>query len=451
MKTIYVQSTALLMLACLGTAVTAGQDRQLDAMGQVPSIDGVGEDGFQLQPESESISQCGFDDIDLAVDVVQAGTFEEPVTLSTSNTPAGLSSAFSVNPVTPPGSSVLTLGELTEVGAGAFEFSLDGVAGEVEESVQIAVSLSEEVPGVVDITAPSDGALDVTTTPTVTWTEAEQSFEYTLEIAEDEGFAQIVYTATVQGTSHEVADPLDSNTTYHARVLGSNDCGSGEWSPSVSFTTESLAGECPTGTGVDSLLFEDFGDGELPAGWSTEGSTGAVTWLVSTDQSFSGDFSVFAENIDSVSDQQLSSPAINLPDDAAALFLTFQNWQSIESAADGCFDGGLLEISTDGGTSWQQVGDDAIQVREYDGPISNDFGNPLGGSQAWCGDPRDEWERYSIDLAQWAGEEVSFRFRFGTDQSVDRVGWYVDAVEVKACTEDPDEIIFQDRFEANEK
>jgi hypothetical protein len=411
-------------------------------------VDGLGEDGFGLEPVTESLSQCGFDDIDLAVDVAQFADFSDPVTLSTGGTPIGVTTAFSTNPVTPPGSSTLTLGSLDEAGTGSFQFDLLGSGGGFDDSVAITVSLNDAAPGQAAVTAPVDGALGVSTTPTVSWDAASQGFDYTLEIATDEAFTNVVYTAGMQDTSHEVADVLDTSTTYYLRVGSSNDCGSGDWSETVSFTTEALPGDCPSGTEAVSLLDENFNGSTLPPGWSTAGSSGAANWVMSSAQSHSGSHSAFAQNVGAVSDQRMASPSVTLPNDAVGMFLTFQNWQQVESSSGGCYDGGLLEISTDGGGSWTQVTDAAIQERAYDGNIDTGFSNPLGGSPGWCGDPRDFWERYSIDLSGWAGEEVSFRWRFGTDSSVTRYGWHVDSVEVKYCREPLPPEIFDDRFEA---
>ncbi len=413
-------------------------------------INGLGVEGFELEATPQSLAQCGFDDIDLAIDVTPSGEFDDPVTLSTANMPAGVSSIFSTNPLTPPGSTVLTLADLDQAGIGSFQFDIAGAGGDHEQSVSIMISLNDDAPGVADITYPQDGAVGVPTTPEITWEPAEQGFDYVLEIAADVDFTQVVYTASTQSTAHEVSDALDTSTTYYLRVASLNDCGTGEWSSTAAFSTEALPGDCPVGTEINSLLTEDFVGGQLPDDWNTDGSSGATTWVVSTDQSHSGDHAVFAENISSVSDQRLATPEVSLPEDATSLFLTFQNWQHIESSGSSCWDGGLLEVSTDGGSSWNQVTDDAIQVREYDGTIGTGFDNPLDGMPGWCGDPRDEWERYSVDLAQWAGESVRFRFRFGTDSSVSRVGWYVDSVEVKACTLPLDPIIHQDRFESGE-
>ncbi len=399
-------------------------------------IDGLGGVSFGLAPEATAVSQCSFDDLDISIDVTQLGDVDDPVTLSVDNLPAAIGSMFSTNPVTPPGFSTLTLTSLADAGVGTYEFVLHGDNGESEVSVDMSLTLSDQSPDQPVVNTPADGAVGVSISPEVEWTAADQAFEYELEIATDSGFNDLVYTASVHGTSHQVDSELDTNSSYYLRVRAVNDCGEGTWSEINAFSTEALPGDCPLGTQTESLLEEDFGAGSIPADWSTDGSSGAVTWVASTEQSHSAGHSVFAENISSVSDQRLATPQISLPDGVASMYLNFQNWQHIESGGPGCFDGGLLEVSTNDGASWSQVENEHILVREYDGPISGDFDNPLGGQDAWCGDPRDEWERYAIDLSAWQGEDVRFRFRFGTDSSVSRVGWYVDSVEVLACLQD---------------
>ncbi len=406
----------------------------LDPDGVNPDgIDGSDQDGFNIAPDATSFSQCSFNDIDIDVDINQQGDFAEPVTLSVAGLPSGVTHDFSVNPVTPPGDTVLSLTDLDEAGTGTFDFTIDGEAGDFDDSAAISVTLSDDDPGIPSILEPSDGAVGVSQNPTLEWSAADQAFEYEVQIATDEDFSDVVYSAVVDTTVHEVDDELDSSVEYFLRVRASNECGTADWSETSSFTTLAEPGDCPIGTDATSLLFEDFADGEIPTGWSTEGSSGSVTWVASTDQAHTGDYSVFAENIASVTDQRLATPSVTLPGDANNLFLNFQNWQHIESSSGSCWDGGILEISTDGGGSWEQVMDDDILVREYDGEIGTGFSNPLDGKPGWCGDPRDEWERYSVDLSGWAGEDVSFRFRFGTDSSVSRVGWYVDQVDVLAC------------------
>ena len=119
------------------------------------------------------------------------------------------------------------------------------------------------------------------------------------------------------------------------------------------------------------------------------------------------------------------------------------NHQTMESRTGGCYDGGILEISDNGGATWTQIVAPNLLTDPYDGPISASFSNPMANLNAWCGNPQD-WTRSVIDVTAWAGDTVQFRFRLGTDSSVSREGWYLDDVTVQSCV---DGGIFADGFE----
>jgi bacillopeptidase F (M6 metalloprotease family) len=129
------------------------------------------------------------------------------------------------------------------------------------------------------------------------------------------------------------------------------------------------------------------------------------------------------------------------------LTLQFWNWQEIEDSFSGCYDGGVLEISTDAGATWTQLPTGVMQTDPYDGPISTSYSNPLGGEDAWCGDPQD-WTRSVVDLGAYVGQTARFRFRLATDSSTGHTGWVVDDVVVQSCVNTS--ILFQDGFESGD-
>ena len=120
----------------------------------------------------------------------------------------------------------------------------------------------------------------------------------------------------------------------------------------------------------------------------------------------------------------------------------------MEDQSGGCFDGGILEITTDGGSNWTYLPTGLMATDPYDGPISSSFQNPLIGFDAWCGDPQD-WLRSVVDLNAYAGETVQLRFRLGTDSSVSHPGWDIDDVRIQSCvpSEPP---FFADGFESGD-
>jgi hypothetical protein len=107
-------------------------------------------------------------------------------------------------------------------------------------------------------------------------------------------------------------------------------------------------------------------------------------------------------------DDRLVSSSISLPSVSSEgdLYLRFQEWFDIESA----YDEGFVEVSTDGGSSWTEVG---RKTGESDG-----------------------WTAAQVNLTEYAGEDVRLAFHFTSDGSFSFSGWYVD--DVRVVQEEPE-------------
>ena len=133
------------------------------------------------------------------------------------------------------------------------------------------------------------------------------------------------------------------------------------------------------------------------------------------------DFSLYsAENISLGSNPQMS---VNI-------------WYSTEFS----WDGGNVQITTDGGENWEVI--------MPDGGYPDDAVVGLDNEPGYTGVSGDQdeasWENANFNLANYSGEDVKFKFRFGTDSSVNTYeGWYIDDVQVNdgVTTE------FEDDFE----
>lgn len=106
-------------------------------------------------------------------------------------------------------------------------------------------------------------------------------------------------------------------------------------------------------------------------------------------------------------------------------------------------DGGTIEYSTDGGTTWQNVETAAGSLisagQGYTGIIQTDQGNPLGGQYGFVGSLGSTgYSSTQLNLASLAGQSVKFRFHVGTDQTgTNGMGWQVDDVAIYSCAEIP--------------
>lgn len=183
-----------------------------------------------------------------------------------------------------------------------------------------------------------------------------------------------------------------------------------------------------TGTAVVNVAYQDSMESGTN-GWTTAESTGTNAWSQTTAQSASPATSWFVADIASVSDAVLVSPAVVVPSGAT---LSFAHYVASEST----FDGGVLEVSTDG-TNWTDLGGSAI-AGGYNSTISTQYSSPIGGRQAWSGTLGSgaAFAQVEVDLSAYVGQSVQLRWRFATDSSVSATGWYVDDVEISETTFD---------------
>jgi hypothetical protein len=227
---------------------------------------------FELEADPVSQDVCAPADAVYTIHVIAIEGFSEPVTLSASGEPAGTNVGFSVNPVTPPGSSVMTISGTAGATPGQYLIEIIGSAAAIERSTFAQLNLSDTAPGVVTLTSPPDGALDVPLKPTLTWQPASDALAYDLEVATDADFTSVVYSATVSETSRTLDSDLDGATRHYWHVCGVNGCGQGAWSSAFSFTTldmlmpsayDMLNGETGTYTYFDDA-YDGEGDNSVP-------------------------------------------------------------------------------------------------------------------------------------------------------------------------------------------
>ena len=379
--------------------------------------------GVSAAPMSQDICQGS-----TAAYTISAGAaFTGNVDLSAVGNPAPSSVNFSVNPIVAPGSSNMTVNNTAAVAPGNYSIEITADDGTVTDTVEIDLNVFAGAPGSVTLTSPAHLATGVGVPVSFAWTADANATGYLLQVATDMAFTNLVYSNTV-GTNNASVGGLNTSTVHYWRVTPNNICGVGTTSAVFSFRTESAPGDCNVDETAVEFLSEGFESGA--PGWSTAGSTGASTWASSSVRTNSGNLSYLAVNLSTVSDQRLASPAVELTAGYTNYTLQFWNHQTIERRdATRCWDGAIVEISTNGGSSWTQL---SSLTHPYDGLIQTGFSNPLANLQGWCGDPRN-WHKPVVDLSAYEGQTVNFRWRLGTDSTVGREGWYVDDVRVQAC------------------
>ena len=373
--------------------------------------------------------------------------FVAPVTLGASGNPAPSTVNLTPNPVNGPlpAVSTLTIGNTAGVAAGDHVITVNGNDGVTNFNLDLQLTAYSASPGAPALTSPADGATNVAISTSFTWAAQAGVAEYELEVATDAAFTNIVRTATTTSATTTVSPDLPSNTQLYWRVRGTNTCGDGGYSTVRSFATVALPGDCGIGSTPSEVYAYGFEAGAN--GWTSSGT--GDTWASSPLNVHSGTASWRVSSPAIVSDQRLLSPAILLPAAGSGLTLQYWNYQEMEdNNVTACYDGAILEVTTNGGATFTQIGGADLLTDPYNGLVNATFSNPLAGLSAWCGDPQ-ALTRSVVDISDFAGQTVQFRFRFGSDSSVNRPNgaWFLDDVMVQNC-DVANPHIFSDGFES---
>jgi hypothetical protein len=138
-----------------------------------------------------------------------------------------------------------------------------------------------------------------------------------------------------------------------------------------------------------------------------------------------------------VSDQFLVSPPMSVAASGTFSF-TFRHAYAFETDGGVHYDGGVLEITENGGGTWTDIGSSASPG--YGGTLFTGAGNPLSGRAAWVASS-PSWPALipvTVNLGTaYAGKTVQIRFRLGTDQAATDDGWHVDDIAVSNLTSPP--------------
>jgi len=390
---------------------------------------------FTLSVEPSTVSVCQSADATATVAVGQSGGFSSPVSLAVSGVPSNVTASLGYNPVTPPNISQLTISADRKADVGDYTLKVSGTSGSLYHEYNLGLSVFASAPDSVILTNPANGATDVSIDTYLNWEENQSSLVYEIQIALDSNFNQIVYSQSgLEQPSFDPSSSLNNGTTYYWRVRAYNACGTSNYSSTYQFKTVLAPGDCPVGTEPNELYQTDFAS--TPAGWSHSGTND--TWALSSSRSYSPSNSYHSYDKNTISIQRLTSPTISIPETFnEPVMLKFWQWFVIEAAGStGCFDGAILEISNNAGLTWTQVPENLLITTPYYGPISDGYGNPLGGNPGWCG--LQDWTKTVVDLTDYAGQDVQLRFSQGSDASLGLEGWYIDDFSVTACEAKPD-------------
>mgnify|MGYP002786944041 CR=1 FL=1 len=152
--------------------------------------------------------------------------------------------------------------------------------------------------------------------------------------------------------------------------------------------------------------------------WMLQNLVGTSGWRYTAANVFDGSKVWFAPNANTASDLVLRTTfPIEIENGSKLAF-----WHSFDTES--AFDGGVVEISNNGGSTWMDA-DAAMIQNGYNDFITSDS----YGRKAFAG-RSGGYIKTIIDLSQSSGSSILLRFRFLSDSGVGVDGWRIDNVYI---------------------
>ncbi|HNT21771.1 MAG TPA: M36 family metallopeptidase [Saprospiraceae bacterium] len=217
--------------------------------------------------------------------------------------------------------------------------------------------------------------------------------------------------ATYKPSSSNVPLAQSGSTLSHSRT----ELLPGE-SMVINYSLQSNKSKASRTAFIDSMENTEFDYDVLPL-------KGTGIWELTEVLSRSGKKSWFVPNRPTENDQLLNRIRSLEIKNMAKPVLRFYHRYNVQNA----FDGGLVRISTDGGFNFSDAGS-AMFRNGYNGPLSY-FAIPIPDLRAFYGDSKTFIPTF-IDLSEYNNQEIRLQFRFGSNDSKNATGWFIDDLEV---------------------
>ena len=212
--------------------------------------------------------------------------------------------------------------------------------------------------------------------------------------------------------------------------------------PNVSYAP--TAALCINGANRVDLFFDDFEANNLNNWTFINDDNGSTKWATgnSNINSTTGAITIEAAGHDTTFEttqvRNISSIAYRVPiyvPRSTQTYIHFDQAFYFESESGNNYDAGLIEYSTDGGSTWTDAGNMIAAGRGYTGTITSSF-EGFSNKNAFVG-YSNGFNSTRLNISSLAGRHVQFRFRSYADETVESGPWTIDNFRVFMCTNNP--------------
>ncbi len=184
--------------------------------------------------------------------------FNEEVTFSLVDAPDGGDFTISPQVVTTTNTPVeINITNTQNIASGIYSVKILATSASFSKEVPLAITVFNTTSNPIELVSPADDLMNVSSDTNLEWERDTNAKSYTVEIATDENFLNIVESAEVIDTSYRPAN-LTFETAYFWHVKRTNDCNESAFGSVFKFTTVGVTCSNFMGRGLP-LTITDIG------------------------------------------------------------------------------------------------------------------------------------------------------------------------------------------------
>jgi len=228
---------------------------------------------FVFAANPSTVSACNDATASFNFDITSLAGFNESVNLTATGLPAGATANFSNNPITPSGTSTLTVSNLTGAAAGEYTITVNANSASVNNSTTVTLSLSAGIPQIASLTSPANNETGVGLFAGLSWAAVAGATNYNVIVSTSPDFGAGTIIFNGNAAENTITTPeLNQETVYYWQVNATSDCGTGSYSSSSAFQTGAVACETYSSTNVP-VIIPDNSTGEITSTLSVPAGT----------------------------------------------------------------------------------------------------------------------------------------------------------------------------------
>ncbi len=196
------------------------------------------ENGFYFETAFQGEQLCQGNEVNFTIDIEEIGVFGDEIDISVTEEPTNGDHILSQNVAVVGDAIEVTINGLDDTPVGVYNFTITGTSGDFTNDITFQIAVEDADPQPATLSTPENGAVALPLDVILAWEDnLTIGMTYTLELATDEDFTNIVETQTGLTEANAIASGLDSETTYFWRVMNVTSCATSAPSADFNFTT----------------------------------------------------------------------------------------------------------------------------------------------------------------------------------------------------------------------